>query len=301
MYMTGKKHKYKNLLEQLNIDETFTKKPPKIKSYNHVKDNIPLVEDYNMMADLLFLPTARFGFKYLFVIVDLASDEFDIEPIKNKEPSTVLAAMKKCFAREHLNKPEYSLKTDGGNEFKNVFHKYLYDDSILHKVSLPHRHKSMANVESLNRTLGKLLNGYMNSKEVQTGKKFVNWTEAVPTIRTELNKIRKKKLPSNINSYEYPTTDNTVPLTKRQGVTIYKIVQPKYKIDDSVHRVLDYPQDALGNKQPTATFREGDFRFEGKPRKIEQIFEYAGNPLYRYQLAGLKNVSYSESELQAAA
>ncbi len=72
--------------------------------FNKVKDNIPLVEDYNMIADLLFLPTAKLGFKYLFGIVDLATDEFDIEAIKSKEPATVLKAIKKCFTRNNIDK-----------------------------------------------------------------------------------------------------------------------------------------------------------------------------------------------------
>eukprot|EP00981_Chlorochromonas_danica_P013999 scaffold7211_cov247-Ochromonas_danica.AAC.15 len=106
--------KFKGILDDMGINETFTKRVKKEKVYNSVKDNVPLVEDWNMMADLLFLPTAKFGFKYLFVIVDLATDEFDIEPIKNKEPATILKAMKKCFDRDFVSQPEYSLKTDSG-------------------------------------------------------------------------------------------------------------------------------------------------------------------------------------------
>ncbi len=41
--------KFKDLLESLNIDEKFNKRIHKQKEYNHVKDNVPLVEDYNMM------------------------------------------------------------------------------------------------------------------------------------------------------------------------------------------------------------------------------------------------------------
>jgi hypothetical protein len=195
--------KFKELLESLNINEKFNKRIRKQKEYNHVKDNVPLVEDYNMMADLLYLPAYN-GYKYLFVIVDLASDEFDIEPIKNKEPENVLKAMLKCFKRGYISKPEYTLKTDGGKEFKGVFNKYLYDESILHKTAIPDRHKSLSNVESLNKQLARLFNGYMNAIEVKTGKVYRNWITAVPLVREQLNNIRKKKLPENINSYKYP-------------------------------------------------------------------------------------------------
>ena len=47
------------------------------------------------------------------------------------------------FTRDYIKKPYASLKKDGGTEFKGIFHKYLYDNDILHKAGL-------ANVESLN-------------------------------------------------------------------------------------------------------------------------------------------------------
>lgn len=199
-----------DIVKHLEIDEKFTrrKRMKGDKRFNSIKDNVPLVEDYNMMADVLFLPTASFGFKYLFVIVDLANNEFDIEPIKNKEPSTILKAMKKCFTREYIKEPKFTIKTDSGNEFKGVFKKYLYDESILHKVALPHRHTSMSSVESLNRQLGRLFNGYMNKKEIESGKPYKNWTDIVPTVRKMLNKIRKIKLPDDINSHVYPVQED---------------------------------------------------------------------------------------------
>ena len=46
------------LIKKLNIDETYTK-APKQKVFNKVKDNVPHVEDYNFMADLLLLPETK--------------------------------------------------------------------------------------------------------------------------------------------------------------------------------------------------------------------------------------------------
>jgi hypothetical protein len=76
--------KFKGILEDLNINEKFIKRINRPRVFNKVKDNVPVVLDWNMMCYLLFLPTARYGLKCLFCIVDLATDEFDIEPIKNK-------------------------------------------------------------------------------------------------------------------------------------------------------------------------------------------------------------------------
>ena len=55
--------KFKTLLSQLHIDETFSKriKAKPTEGFNHVKENIPLIANYNLMADLLYLPTAKFG------------------------------------------------------------------------------------------------------------------------------------------------------------------------------------------------------------------------------------------------
>ena len=86
------------LYDKLGITNRTMKRVSKEKSFNKVKDNIPLVANYNMMCDLLFLPTAKFGFKYLFVIVDLANDKFDIEPMKNKDANTVLSARRNILS-----------------------------------------------------------------------------------------------------------------------------------------------------------------------------------------------------------
>ena len=57
--------KYKSLLSKLKIDETFSKriKSKPLEGFNHIKDNIPLIRNYNYMADTLYLPTAKFGYK----------------------------------------------------------------------------------------------------------------------------------------------------------------------------------------------------------------------------------------------
>ena len=68
-----------------------------------------------------------------------------------------------------------------------------------------------------------------------------------------------------------------------------------------VYRKLDKPRNALGNKQSTDAFREGDFRLDiVEPRKIKRILYYNTEPYYRYILNDVPNVSYPESELRLA-
>jgi hypothetical protein len=100
--------KYKDLLEELDTDETFTKTKQRKRApeeYNHVKDNIPMKANQNMMADILFLPNDN-GYKYLLVVVDLATDKFDMEPLKTKKAFEVLLAMKGMFDRPYIERPE---------------------------------------------------------------------------------------------------------------------------------------------------------------------------------------------------
>lgn len=297
------KKSFKTLLDGLNIDESFSKVLPTPKSFNKIKENIPLVADYNAMCDVLFLPTAKLGYKYLFVIVDLATNKFDIEPIKNKDDDVVLKAMKKCFARDYVKEPKFTLKTDSGNEFKGVFQKYLYDESIYHKVSPPNHHAGMGNVDSLCRQLGRLIMGYLNLKEIEKGKTYKNWLDIIPYLRKELNEYRdiSDQLPKNINTYVYPTPDDAIEHVKqKKGKYIsseYELIKPKFKIGDFVYHYLDIPKDALGKNQPTKQRRAGDYNWNRTPIEIEKIYVYTGNPLYRYKLKNIKNVSFTENQL----
>ena len=275
----------KALLQKYKIDETFTKVKQEPKIYNHIKNNIPLLEDYNFMMDLLILPETKKKDKYLLVVVDLASDEFDIEPMKNKSSDDTLQAFKKILKRKYLKIPEGSIRTDNGSEFKGDFDKWLVDNQVFHKYGLPNRHKQLANVESLNKQLGRVFNGYMNFKEEETGKVYKEWTDIIDEIRIDLNKVRKKKLKNYVDPDDYPTFD------------IESAGNPKYQVGSIVHEKLDWAENALGKKQPTPEFRQGDYRFSKIPKKVVQVLYMNDKPYYRYILSGLPHVSYSEYEL----
>ena len=275
------------ILEKLNLlDDNYilTKPIKKPKKFTKVKDIIPFKEDYNYMADLLMLPTTSEGYRYLLTVVDLANDECDFEPIKNKEAKSVLEAMKTIFTRPYLKKPYASIRTDDGNEFKSVFHKYLYDENILHRIANPGRHTQTANVESLNKQLGLILNLYMNQKEMQTKKQYNDWTDIIDLVRIEINQMRKKDL-------------NKLQKIRDNKKMNYFHKEPKFKVGDLVHYKLDEPKNALNNKQNTKNFRMGDIRYAINPRKIKKNLYYEGAIPYRYILNQIPNVSYTENEL----
>jgi len=110
----------KNLKTLLGINERFTKVIQADKTFTKVKDNVPLIKNYNFMMDVLHLPTDKFGYNKLLVCVDLATDEFDIQPMKGETSEEVLKAFIKMFSRGYIKLPYSSISTDGGSSFKSV-------------------------------------------------------------------------------------------------------------------------------------------------------------------------------------
>ena len=274
-----KNSKFKGLLDKLGIDETYTTAPKKYK-FDTIKQNTFPMQDYNFMMDTLALPETKEHFKYLLTVVDLWSDEVDFEPLKTTTADEALEAFKKIIKRPHLNLPKASIRSDNGVEFKGSFDEFLKSKKILHRFSLPYRHKQNANVENLNGLLGRILLTYLANKELKTKKQYKEWTDILPQVRTELNKIRKKP---DGNPFDL----NPIP---------YNTFEPKFKIGDIVIRKYEKPHDALG-KREHGNFRKGDLRFNPTENlKIVKVLNYPNNN--RYILNTAPNVSYVESELK---
>jgi hypothetical protein len=282
----------KKLKAELGIDDTFTKVRNTKKKFSTIKDNIPLIENYNMMADLMFLPTDAFGFKYALVVVDLADDSFDIQELKSKDANVVLKGLKKIFTRPYIKKPYASLTTDAGTEFRGVFQDYLFDESIYHKTTKIGRHQQLANIDNLIRQISGLLIGLSNKEEMKTGKVSKAWVKHLPKIRKKLNELRVKELPDDFTEFDYPTISTR---TNGNG-KLAKIIPQKYKIGDYVHIKLDVPTDVNGKKL-SGKFREGDLRYDSKPRKVTRVLYYSGNVLHRYLVEGITNASYSDDQM----
>lgn len=281
MKKVNKGKQYEQLMKDFKLDDThkYTQVGPHVK-FDHVKELIPPLKDYNHMADLIFLPETNKGFKYLLTVVDLWSDELDFEPLKTKESGEVLQALKTIYKRPYLSLPHATLATDDGTEFKSVFHKYLYDKSVYHKVAIPGRHKQQGNIENLNRLINKFLTAYMNKITKQKKQEYFEWTDILDELRKRLNKIRKR--------------EDEDPFT-------YKHVEPdmnripKFKVGDIVIRKLDVPKNYLNNKE-SGKFREGDLRWDfHEPRAVLKVFHYPRN--IRYLIEGFPEVSYTEDEL----
>jgi hypothetical protein len=176
------------------------------------------------------------------------------------------------------------MKTDNGVEFKDEFSKFLKDNKILHRVSLPYRHQQLANVESLNKQVGNIFTLYMNDKEMETGEQYNEWTDIIKSVRKELNNHREIALPK-YEDWKMPEFD---PI---------KAGEPKFKLGEMVFYKIETPKNALNNRINDTKFRQGDFRYDPLPRKIVKVLYMPDYPYYRYMLKDLNNVSYSEYEL----
>ncbi|RZK26949.1 MAG: transposase [Flavobacterium sp.] len=286
MSLKSNKKAFTSIINHLGIDETLTKINRKKVRYNKFIDGVVPEPNWNYMSDLIELPKTEEKNKYLLVVVDLATNKFDIEPLKSKTAEATLNGFKEIIKRKILTLPEISLKTDNGTEFRGVFNTFLLDHKIFHKVSLPFRKTQMAPVESLNATLGRLLTGYMNKKSVELGIDYMDWDDILPQIRTQLNEYRERDL-GKLKKYQ----DKLYFDPEVAG-------EPDFQIGDYVRYRVERPIDIRGNAQPDQTrWRMGDRRFSVDVRQIIDILCYPQEPYYRYKLSDMPNVSYSADEL----
>ena len=270
---------------KVNIDESYTKPVKNEKKFTKFDSIAPQMKNFNHQADILILPKTKDNFIGLLVVKDIGTHSFDIEPIKNKESKTILEALQTIYKRGVLNEPKYSLSSDDGGEFKGVVAKWLYDNSIFHKIASSNRHSQQAVVEKQNDILSRLLNGYMNAKEEQTGKPYNEWTDILSIVRKKLNKLQTRDEKNWIKDVPAFKTDS----------------RPLYEVGETVYYKSDYPINALGKKQPTMNFRTGDYRWNiSEPRKIVKVLYYPSPINYRYLLEGRPNVSYTEAQLKPA-
>jgi len=283
------KESFSKIIDKMGFDEYLTKSNAVQKKYNKFVNSVVPEKDFNYMADLLMLPTTDEGYKYLLVVTDLATSLFDCEPMKNKEGKSTVEAYKQIVKRKILTFPEISLKTDGGTEFKKDFKTFMEAHDVWVKTSQAYRHKQMSPVESLNNTISRLLNNYMNQKSLELEEHYNNWTDVLPMIRKELNKYRKRDL-RKLKEYQQQHQFNPI-----------EAGEPKYKIGDLVHYKLERPHDILGKAiEGNNKFRQGDLKYSIEVKKIVDVLYYHDAPWFRYKLENMPHVSLSEHELKLA-
>ena len=243
-------------------------------------------EDAVQQADLLFLPNDN-GYKYALVCVDVATRKTDAEPIKDKQPKTVLKALKKIWKRKYVNRPTVFFKTDDGSEFKGVVEQYFEDNGIIRMVGKAGRSRSQSVVEAVNLMLGKAIAVKHRNDELADDEYTDDWVDDIPIIIKEYNKFIQER------------TEERKRISKKSRKKImYEEMNvaaemPAYQVGDLVHIPLDKPTNLKGDRL-NGKFRAGDLRRETKPRKITDVL--IGDPTV-YKVDGLKTAVYTKEML----
>ena len=285
----------KAILQKFDIDETLTKpiiKTKEKKVWTKVKSVIPLVQGWNYGIDVIELPETKEKYDRLLTVCDLANNSFDIEPMKKtKDTQETVKALQAIFKRQYVRMPKYSITSDAGVEFAGQFEQYCKDNGIYHRIGLTGRHNQNSVVERLHREIGRIINGYLNTKENETGHIYKEWLGIVPMLREELNKFRIDKTIKKVDDdwYDMDKTIKNFPMKDYSA--------PKFEVGQFVHRKMDYAKDIHG-KRLFGNFRTGDYRWERIARKIVNVLIYPQPIQYRYVLDGITNASFTADELK---
>lgn len=251
--------------------------------YNNILSNKVFYE-----ADLLYLPTDKFGYKYALVMVDVYDSKCDAVPLKKKSSQSIEKGFKKMFERGILKKP-LKIQFDQGGEFKGETKEYFDDEKVIVKYTETNRHRQNAGIEGKNKTIGRILSAYQNDKEMIKKKQVKGWVEQLPFLITYLNehlpKRSKKYLSDDILATKY--SKDLIPLHTQ------------------VRIALNYPINAYNSKKMgDYKFRVGDIRYNKEPRKIAQLILNPNMPvMYLVNKKGTNNTpdyktAYTSQQLQ---
>ena len=257
------------------VEELF-KRPPKI-TPDHIHVS---VAGAVQQADLLHLPLDG-KFEYALVAVDLATRACDAEPIPDRSAASTLAAFKTMYERGPLTIPQ-RLELDGGSEFKAEVGKFFRDRKVTVRVSVPGRHRQQSMVENLNRILGNAIFKRQIAQELATGEQSVEWVSDLPKFIGLINAKLVRAPPPEIP----PDAPMSTGMRSKYILAIGTRVRVR----------LNRPQSVLGEKLH-GTFRAHDIKFDPVIRTIVVPLLIPGS-IIRYMVSGIKNASYSESELQ---
>jgi len=257
-----------------NLIKTPTKEPRDIMPHT----NAP-IENASHQADLLFLPNDD-GYKYLLVVVDIATRKVDAEPLKTKEATEVKKAMEKIYKRKTLKTP-LRLEVDSGKEFEGAFSKYFKNMlQIVKKIVGRHRQQSV--VETKNYQIGKILNTRMLVEEINNDDTSRSWVDILPQVIKLINKYFSHK-PKEISVNE-PIKTN-------------KFTSSILQVGTKVRVQLDNPIDYVDETKLNGRFRAGDTRWSKTVYTITSFYLRPGQPPM-YQLDNDKRVAYTKYQLQ---
>lgn len=253
-------------------------------------------------ADLLFLPNDD-GYRYLLVVVDVATRLTDAVPKKEKTQKATIKGFKKIYSRPSktriLDKP-IAMQTDAGVEFVgNTARAFFKAEGIALRVGKPGRSRQQAMVESHNGQITQLITLRQNEEELITGEPSREWIADIPLILELLNEDLGRTPPSETDVGDEPVCSKSEAWKKKaKGKRAKEMptcdLLPK---GTKVRAILDKPVSLADGKKLIGTFRVGDSRWETTVRTVVQQILKPGNPPL-YLVSDRKNVAYTRAQLQ---
>lgn len=218
-------------------------------------------------------------YKYALVVVDLATNNVDAEPLLSKSSDEATKAIQKIYKRKYLSKP-HTLEVDDGTEFRGEFKDYFSNIEL--RVKRTGRHRAQANVEGMNSIISNLLQRMMIKESIIKRREFGDWVTNLPTVIKVINEYFSHK-PIEIDAKEAP------PTCKGDSCNILAV-------GTKVRIILEVPVEFTSKKRQIGKFRVGDTRWENKIRHITQIFMRPANPPM-YKVDDI-DVAYTKNQLQ---
>lgn len=289
------RNEYYDLFQAKPLKKSEAKKLKKDELYNLFlkpkKDNPPT--QYNdsipntvQQADLLYMPEDE-NYKYVLVVVDVATKITDAIPIKTKDALAVKRAFEAVYKRGILKEPKFMMELDDGAEFKGVVKKYFKDDvHVIVKYAKAGRSRQLNFVENRNRLISTALFKRMTAQQLISGQISTEWVQDLPKIISAMNSYYKTQKPKK------PISANNVQILLPKGKEVVHILP----IGTKVRVVLDKPMETIGNRLH-GKFRSTDIRWDPVVHEITNVILSPAEPVM-YSVDGYEHTAFTRNNLQ---
>ena len=248
------------------------KKPPKERT-------VPKIHDFEPNAthqmDLVYLThdqVKKTKYRYALSVMDTATRLGDAEPLADRAPEDVIAALKKIYKRGPLKKPSVRITTDNGSEFKGAFNTWVEDQGLIHKTARTGNSRQVALAEYLNYIIGRYVALYQHSKEEETGVTNREWVSKLPTIISNYNKwVKSKQQPEGKKPIK-PEEERKEKMKSLGPVRCKGQSCKLLEVGTKVRAIRIKPKDDVTGKRLHGGFRAGDKRWESTIRTVERSF-----------------------------
>ena len=231
--------------------------------------NMPTFQDFkpnfSHQADLVHVPTSKFGYKYILVVVDDYSRHFEAEPLKKKSAEATAKAFENIYSRWSLPK---RIELDEGTEFQGDVKSYFKSHDVQIRYAMTNRHRQQGLVEARNGVIGKIIMMLLDLKEIETKKTSKDWFKSMEEFRKLIQFIN-----DNIKYKPGKELDNLMITDANHNIL---------PTGTKVRVALDYPIDIANEKRQHGKFRAGDIRWSKDIKLIEwDVLKPGQPPMYK--------------------